>query len=78
MADILTMGMDVGSTTSKCLILRGGKDIVASALIPAGTGTSGPRRALEEALEKARKIRGTDASLAVIPNGVSCIVKGNV
>ena len=43
MADILTMGMDVGSTTSKCLILRGGKDIVASALIPAGTGTSGPR-----------------------------------
>ena len=33
---------------------------------------------LEEALEKARKIRGTDASLAVIPNGVSCIVKGNV
>ena len=53
MADILTMGMDVGSTTSKCLILRGGKDIAASALIPAGTGTSGPRRALEEALEKA-------------------------
>ena len=53
MADILTMGMDVGSTTSKCLILRGGKDILATALIPAGTGTSGPRRALEEALEKA-------------------------
>ena len=37
MADILTMGMDVGSTTSKCLILRGGKDILATALIqPAG------------------------------------------
>ena len=53
MADILTLGMDVGSTTSKCLILRDGKDIAASALIPAGTGTSGPRRALEEALEKA-------------------------
>lgn len=53
MAETLTLGMDVGSTTSKCLILRDGKDIAASALIPAGTGTSGPRRALEEALEKA-------------------------
>ena len=53
MAEILTLGMDVGSTTSKCLILRDGKEIVASSLIPAGTGTSGPRRALEEALEKA-------------------------
>lgn len=53
MAEVLTLGMDVGSTTSKCLILRGGKDILAAALIPAGTGTSGPRRALEEALEKA-------------------------
>ncbi len=53
MADILTMGMDVGSTTSKCLILRDGEEILASALIPAGTGTSGPRRALEEALAKA-------------------------
>ena len=53
MVEILTLGMDVGSTTSKCLILRGGTEIVASALVPAGTGTSGPRRALEEALEKA-------------------------
>ncbi len=50
MDDTLTLGMDVGSTTSKCLILRGGTEIVASALVTAGTGTSGPRRALEEAL----------------------------
>ena len=53
MAEALTLGMDVGSTTSKCLILRGGEEILSSALIPAGAGTSGPRRALEEALEKA-------------------------
>ena len=53
MGDVLTLGMDVGSTTSKCLILRGGGEIVATALISAGTGTSGPRRALEEALDKA-------------------------
>ena len=53
MDDALTLGMDVGSTTSKCLILRGGTEIVASALVTAGTGTSGPRRALEEALSGA-------------------------
>ncbi len=53
MDDVLTLGMDVGSTTSKCLILRSGAEIAAAALIPAGTGTSGPRRALEEALDKA-------------------------
>ncbi len=53
MGEVLTLGMDVGSTTSKCLILRGGAEIVSTALISAGTGTSGPRRALEEALGKA-------------------------
>ena len=53
MAEILTLGMDVGSTTSKCLILKNGEEILASALAGAGTGTSGPRRAFEEALEKA-------------------------
>ena len=53
MAETLTLGMDVGSTTSKCLILGDGKEILASAVVPAGAGTSGPRRALEEALEQA-------------------------
>ena len=53
MGEVLTLGMDVGSTTSKCLILRGGAEIISAALISAGTGTSGPRRALEEALGKA-------------------------
>ena len=53
MTDIYTMGMDIGSTASKCLILKNGTEIAASAVIPAGTGTSGPKRAQEEALEKA-------------------------
>ncbi len=69
MADILTMGMDVGSTTSKCLILRDGKEIAASALIPAGTGTSGPRRALEEALEKAGCSRADMAAVTATGYG---------
>ena len=53
MADIYTLGIDVGSTTSKCLILKNGSEIAASSLVPAGTGTSGPGRALITALEQA-------------------------
>lgn len=53
MADIYTMGVDVGSTTSKCLILKNGAETVASAIIAAGTGTSGPARALAATLEAA-------------------------
>lgn len=53
MADIYTLGIDVGSTTSKCLILKNGSEIIAYELISAGTGTSGPGRALSGALEKA-------------------------
>lgn len=53
MADIYTMGVDVGSTTSKCLVLKNGTDVVGSAIIPAGTGTSGPSRAVAAALEQA-------------------------
>ena len=71
MADILTMGMDVGSTTSKCLILRNGEELVASALVPAGTGTSGPRRALEEALDKAGLKREQMAALVATGYGRS-------
>ena len=58
MADVLTMGIDVGSTTSKCVILNNGSQLIASSLIPVGTGTSGPRRALEDALEQAGVSRG--------------------
>ena len=52
-AEKFTMGVDVGSTASKCLILKEGREIVASAAIPAGTGTSGPGRAVAGALAEA-------------------------
>ena len=48
-----TLGIDIGSTTSKCVILSDGKDIVATALIPFGTGTKGPAQAFEAVLSKA-------------------------
>ena len=37
-AEKFTMGVDVGSTASKCLILKNGREILGSAAIPAGTG----------------------------------------
>jgi len=48
-----TLGIDVGSTTSKCIILKNGADLVGKSLFPSGTGTTGPARALQAALEEA-------------------------
>ncbi len=48
-----TLGIDIGSTTSKCVILKDGAKEVAKSLIVAGTGTDGPNRALNEVLKKA-------------------------
>lgn len=47
------MGVDIGSTASKCVILKDGKEIISSGIIPVGAGTSGPKRAMEEALKEA-------------------------
>ena len=54
---VFTMGIDVGSTASKCVILKDGKDIVAKSLVPVGTGTTGPARAIAEVLESAGMTR---------------------
>ena len=50
---IYTLGIDVGSTASKCVILKDGKEIVAKSLIDVGAGTSGPDRAINQVLENA-------------------------
>ena len=47
------LGIDVGSTASKCVIINEDKEIVSSELIPFGTGTTGPAKAFEGALSKA-------------------------
>ena len=54
---IYTLGIDIGSTASKCIMLADGKDIVAKSLIPVGAGTSGPQRAISQVLENAGKAR---------------------
>ena len=42
------LGIDIGSASSKAVILKDGTDVVASAVVQVGTGTSGPGRVLEE------------------------------
>lgn len=48
--DLLTMGVDIGSASSKVVILQDGKEIIAGVVVPVGTGTSGPVRALQQAM----------------------------
>ena len=50
---VYTLGVDIGSTASKCIILEDGKNIVAKARLDVGAGTSGPSRAIKEVLENA-------------------------
>lgn len=45
-----TMGVDVGSASSKVVILEDGSRTVVAKVVQLGTGSSGPQRVLEEAL----------------------------
>ena len=59
------MGIDIGSTTSKGIILKDGKEIIASTIIPSGTGTKGPQLALESLLNKSQlKLENIDFSVS--------------
>lgn len=53
MSNGYTLGIDIGSTASKCIILKEGKEIVGKSLIDVGAGTSGPDRAIEAVLKNA-------------------------
>lgn len=50
---IFTMGIDIGSITSKCVILGDGQEIIAHEVYKAGIGSHGPQLAVGAALEKA-------------------------
>ncbi len=47
------MGIDIGSSSSKAVIVDKDFRIIATAVINTGTGTNGPAKAIEIALEKA-------------------------
>ena len=46
-----TLGIDIGSSSSKAVILKDGKEVISSAVIQVGTGTSGPERVMEKVFE---------------------------
>ena len=48
-----TIGIDIGSASSKVVILKDGRDIAAYHVVQTGTGSSGPETAMQEALTKA-------------------------
>ncbi len=52
MEKVYTLGLDVGSTASKALIMEDGKIIVAKSVIDVGAGTSGPDRAIAEVMKE--------------------------
>jgi len=53
---IYTMGIDIGSSTSKCAIIAGNDKLCACVTSQGGTGTSGPDRAVTQALEQAELV----------------------
>lgn len=50
---MLTMGVDIGSTASKAVIMEDGKRIIARQLVAVGTGTRGPSEVYKKILEEA-------------------------
>lgn len=49
-----TLGIDIGSTTSKCVVLKNGNEVIAKSLVLMGTGTKGPAKAFETVIEQAK------------------------
>ena len=49
-----TMGIDIGSASSKIVILKDGREIEVAQVVQAGTGTSGPKRVLEETVSNTK------------------------
>lgn len=47
-----TLGIDIGSTTSKCVLLKDSAQLIASSLTTGGIGTSGPTQVVEEVLQR--------------------------
>lgn len=54
MRDVFTMGIDIGSTSSKCVILKNGKEVVAESIVNLGAGTKGAERAIQQVMEESK------------------------
>lgn len=52
MVDIYTMGIDIGSTSSKCVILKNGNEIVGEEIVNLGAGTKGTDLVIKNIMDK--------------------------
>ena len=50
---MLTLGIDIGSTASKAVIMRDGKDIITESVVSVGPGTRGPKEVFQNVLNQA-------------------------
>lgn len=60
-----TLGIDIGSTTSKCVVLENGEHIAALSLQSGGLGTEGPKEALED-LWKQSELTQKEMAMTVV------------
>lgn len=60
-----TVGIDIGSTACKAVVLKDGAEIIGTSVIQTGTGTSGPQRVYDEVF-KAAGIAPKDAARTVV------------
>lgn len=49
---MITAGVDIGSTSSKVVLLEDGETILSKVIIPVGAGSSGPARAFEQSIRE--------------------------
>ena len=68
---IYTLGIDIGSTTSKCIVLEDGKEIIGSSIITGGAGTKFPLKAFEMVLNKANIAKDNLAEIVATGYGRS-------
>lgn len=47
-----TLGIDIGSSSSKAVLLKNGSEIIAEDAVQAGTGSSGPSRVLQQIMQQ--------------------------
>ena len=64
-----TLGIDIGSTTSKCVILQDGASIAAKSLQLGGLGTDGPEDALSQLWQESCLTRADMARVIVTGYG---------
>jgi len=86
---MFVMGVDIGSTTSKAVIMDDNKAMISKSLVPVGTGTRGPNEVFQSVLREANLDQEQISHIAVTGYGrthfeksdrvvseVSCHAKG--